>query len=92
MGSAAVSIRQPSQTHSFPAFRFKPFVGRKWCHCEIQGLDRGHSEMMNHFASLWGLILNTTVILIGTKQHLHGHVQASFRHVTHRPNTPQLED
>lgn len=53
---------------------------------------QNQSARMNFFASQWDLILNT-VILTGTQQHLHGHVQASFRHVTHRQaHIPQLED
>lgn len=47
--------------------------------------------MMNHFASLWGLILNNTVILRGTKQHLHGYSGIHQTRYT-QAHIPQLED
>lgn len=84
MGSIAVSIRQPSKTDSSLDNGVSVTYSIRF--------GQSHSVRMNFFASQWDLILNT-VILTGTQQHLQGHVQASFRHVTHRQvHIPQLED
>lgn len=40
---------------------------------------------MSYFASQWDVNLDNMVIPTGTKQHLHGHVEVSFKHVTQRP-------
>lgn len=79
-GIYTVSIRQPSNSAREMGVRYS------------MGFGQGHSAVMNLVASQQDLNLYT-VIMTGTKQHLHGHVRASFRHVNHRQaHKPQLED
>lgn len=57
VGSIAVSIRQPSQTGSFVANRFKPFH-RKNAFVIVYRSDRNYTAMISNFPVHWDSILD----------------------------------